>query len=668
MFCMIVSSVRSTQFLKKLATITLLILTSGYLFSQTANSTKPDSNVVNILLDSAFALESTDSRAALSVYKRANLLSKKINFKLGQAKSFHYSGIVYSDRSEYAEALRMYKQALVLYQTINNKRGEGACYTNIGNLFHFQSKLDSALLYYQRSIKPFTQSAQRDALSQAYSNAGVIFQKLGQYEKSNHYQLKAVKLARVANDSVALSRALINQGAVLYEMKRFEKFFEVGREALRIAEQIDDTYSLQLTNINMADYYKQKEDYSSAIRYGLIGLKYALKLGTPYDVADIRKKVGELYFLDRQYKMSEKYYKKALSDVSKIEAPEIAAGIYFALQKLYARWGAYKQAYKYQSLAQQYQDSTFGDKQLTIINELEVKYQASQKEEAIIRQRLQISQKELELQKSRRYIFYTAAAALSALFAIGALLLHFRHKRRLHEKEMIGLQQEKEIQILQALMQGEEKERSRIARDLHDEVAGMLAAAKMHMDSLTLQARNIIENKGFTKAADLLDEASLSVRKTAHHLMPEILMQHGLDTALRRYCASVSSGSLEVQYDCWTPVGRFGDGFELSVYRIVQELLNNVVKHAQASKALIQLNCHEDLLSITIEDNGIGFDKGSKEMGGGLLTLQTRVEALHGTMDFDSKEGEGVSIYLEFNLSKTHAYVSPQIAFETEHL
>lgn len=660
MFCVIEPRGRKTWLLQTLAAAILIAHHPSYLHASSINSAKRDTNAVNLLLDSAYALESVDSKAALSVYKRANLLSKAINFSLGQAKSYHYSGIVHSDRSEYTQALSMYKKALAFYQQIKNKRGEGACYTNIGNLFHFQSQLDSALFYYQRSIKPFEQSAQKDALSQAYSNAGVIFQKLGQYGKSNDYQVKAVQLARMAADSVALSRALINQSAVLFEMKDYNKFLAAAREALQISQKIDDAYSLQLVHINMADYYKQKQDYFKAIEYGLLGLKYALKLGTPYDVADIRKRIGDLYYLRKEYKTAETFYKEALREVSTIKAPEIAAGVYFALQKMYARSGAYKKAYHYQSLAQQYQDSTFGEKQLKIINELEVKYQASQKEEALTRQRLQISQKELELQKSRRYILIAAVAALLALFSVGGLILHFRHRRRLHQKELKSLRQEKEIQILQALMQGEEKERSRIARDLHDEVAGMLAAARMHMESLALQARNIVGNKGFSKAVNLLDEASVSVRKTAHHLMPEILMLDGLDKAIRRYCNSLSNDNLKVQYDCWTPLGRLEDGFELAIYRIVQELLNNAIKHAYATRIMVQLTAYDGLLSITIEDNGVGFNPETADTGAGMLTLQTRVEALNGTIDIDAQEGEGVSIYLEFKIPEMHINPLPE--------
>jgi len=203
-------------------------------------------------------------------------------------------------------------------------------------------------------------------------------------------------------------------------------------------------------------------------------------------------------------------------------------------------------------------------------------------------------------------------------------------------------------------MQGEEKERTRIARDLHDEVASMLAAAKMHMNSLVLQAQEIIQHKGYHQVVDLLDEASVSVRKTAHNLMPEVLMQHGLDKALRRFCTNISNDKLLViQYDSWGDFKRFVPNFELSVYRVVQELLNNIIKHAQASETLVQLSCQDQVLSITIEDNGIGFaPENLSKTGTGMSSIKSRVHALQGKIDILSEMGKGASIYLEFETTE----------------
>lgn len=211
-------------------------------------------------------------------------------------------------------------------------------------------------------------------------------------------------------------------------------------------------------------------------------------------------------------------------------------------------------------------------------------------------------------------------------------------------------QQLKEMQLWEALVNGEEKERSRIAKDLHDGVAGMLAAAKMHLASLHSSEREIAETAAFKQAIQLLEEAAVEVRKTSHNLMPELLLQHGLDEALRRYCCNISNNStLVVRYDSWGELKRYKSSFELSVYRIVQELVNNIVKHAQASEAVVQFHCDEKVLYVTVEDNGIGFSNGqSQKEGMGLSNLHARIKAMNGQIELNAVTGQGVNVYLEF--------------------
>jgi signal transduction histidine kinase len=233
-----------------------------------------------------------------------------------------------------------------------------------------------------------------------------------------------------------------------------------------------------------------------------------------------------------------------------------------------------------------------------------------------------------------------------ALLIAALFYIRYRNKKRIHQKEIQSLQQQKEIQLLQALMQGEEKERSRIAKDLHDGVAGMLAAVKMQLSTEDEELKTL---KGYTKAVQLLNEATAEVRKTSHNLMPEVLLQHGLDEALRRYCSNISSASLQVHYYFIGEEQRYVAGFELSVYRIVQELLNNIFKHSRATEASVQLSVQDTVLSISIEDNGVGFAKQPAQTGGmGLDSLRSRIRALNGNIEVNSETGGGVNAYLEF--------------------
>lgn len=603
-----------------------------------------DSLRVKHLLDSAYALESVSGDNALRVYAEAIRVSREINYVLGEAKALHYSGIVYSDKSMYPEALERYRQAVTAYRRINYSRGIGACFINVGNVYRFQSKLDSSLVNYQKALQILIKNNHIDALSQAYGNAGGVFQELKQYERAFEYHSESVRYATLANDSVVLCRALINQGTVLNDLKRLDESLATQMKAMTIAENLHDDYSLQLTNINVADHYRQLRQYPLAIRYGMRSLQYALKLGTPYDVADIKKRVGDLYAGNREYDKAKALYLDAILLSEGIRATEISVSAYRALHNTHALLGDFRQAYKYLGLEKQYQDSILGEKQLKSINELEVRYRTLQKDEELARRQLQ-------LQQSRQYVVYSFGAALILLLSILLLAIGYFNRKRNHRRKLQEIEREKKIQVFQAVMQGEEKERIRIAHDLHDGVAGMLAAAKMHLTSMALVGPAVMKNSSYHQAVSLLDDASTSVRKTAHNLLPEILMLYGLDKALQRYCSSISNDKqLTIQYDSWGETARYADNFELSVYRIVQELLNNIIKHSKATEAIVQLSSRDSILSITVEDNGVGFTAEKLiEEGVGIASLRSRVQIMRGKIDIVSNPGEGVSIYIEFD-------------------
>lgn len=245
---------------------------------------------------------------------------------------------------------------------------------------------------------------------------------------------------------------------------------------------------------------------------------------------------------------------------------------------------------------------------------------------------------------------------LSLLITV-IILIRVRNKKRLHSRQLKSMRQEKEVQLLQALMQGEEKERTRIANDLHDGVAGMLAAVKMHFISIAFNNETLLKAEDYKQGIKLLDEVSLEVRKTSQNLVPEVSLQHGLDQALLRYCLSISNTSaLVVQYDSFGMIGNFVDSFELSVYRIVQELLNNILKHSMATQAFVQLSQQNDILSITIEDNYVGDSYQQLDPEGmAVKSLQSRIKAINGKIEWEFCEENGVSAYLEFetaNLQK----------------
>jgi signal transduction histidine kinase len=162
-------------------------------------------------------------------------------------------------------------------------------------------------------------------------------------------------------------------------------------------------------------------------------------------------------------------------------------------------------------------------------------------------------------------------------------------------------------------------------------------------------------NDDFTELMQMLEEASADLRKTAHNLMPEILLQEGLAKASLLFCERVRKGhSLQINTEIWGKVRRLPGDVELTTYRIIQELIHNILKHAGASQALVQIVFHESQLCITVEDNGRGMPADDSHRDGiGLRTIRERVKLLNGQIDTVSTPGEGTSVYIELNLAAT---------------
>jgi signal transduction histidine kinase len=208
--------------------------------------------------------------------------------------------------------------------------------------------------------------------------------------------------------------------------------------------------------------------------------------------------------------------------------------------------------------------------------------------------------------------------------------------------------------VVNSLLKGQEDERGRMARDLHDGLGGLLSGVKLSMNRM--KDNLIITNENmavFERSLDLIDTSIAELRRIAHNMMPEGLISYGLDEALKQYCSSINTnGMLQVTYQSVGLSERMPDAVEITAYRIIQELLNNILKHASATEAMVQIIRDEGRLNIVVEDNGRGFDKNSlkEKKGAGWVNIGARVEYLKGQLELNSEPGKGTQVNIEFNL------------------
>jgi signal transduction histidine kinase len=220
-----------------------------------------------------------------------------------------------------------------------------------------------------------------------------------------------------------------------------------------------------------------------------------------------------------------------------------------------------------------------------------------------------------------------------------------KQRDELHALALEKEKQNSKISTLTALLEGQEQERGRLARDLHDGLGGLLSGTKLQLSSLDSHRSENIE-EGISKSITQIDDAVEELRRVAHNLMPDLLMKYGLEAAIREFAVRMSNGTLDIHTEFINYSNSVSEEKQLIIYRIIQELVNNAVKHADTSEIIIQISEEENVLHLTVEDNGRGFDPAGLNVRktAGFHNIESRVQFLKGTMNITSELDIGTSI------------------------
>jgi signal transduction histidine kinase len=293
------------------------------------------------------------------------------------------------------------------------------------------------------------------------------------------------------------------------------------------------------------------------------------------------------------------------------------------------------------------------------VEDIETKYQTEKKEKENLKLKAKNIEAEAEQQKSKIFLMVSLLFILLG-GTIGLLSLkNSKRKRKLAEQDKeletqknLTLLKEQELTTINAMVDGQEKERKRIAEDLHDNLGSVLATLKLHFENLKMnrEKKKINQETLFDKTENLIDEAYLKVRRIAHAKNAGVIANQGLLVAVQMMAEKISSADkIKIEVIDFGLDKRLENSLEITIFRIIQELLTNVMKHAAAKNATINISLYDKNLNIIIEDNGKGFDfkKVNLKDGMGISSIKTRIEHLDGTFNVDSTIGKGSSIIID---------------------
>jgi signal transduction histidine kinase len=552
---------------------------------------------------------------------QAVLQSRKTgHFFLNSSRAFSNIGNAYSYQSEYREAAKYYYYAVTIGETDTTVAPFlGSYYNNMATVLLSIGQNDRAIFYLNKAEAAHMQSGSTRNLPSTYNNLGVAYSRKGDPDKAWEYFSKALDISRQFGKEQSEIAALINLGAACIERGEPAKGIPYLKAVLEKEKGVNPYYKETNALCLLGTAYLYLKDYASAEKYLLLTLERARELGIP----------------------------------------EFTQEAHGQLADLYSETGDFQKAFRHQEAFMTLKDSLTNKEKTEAINLLEVKYRTTQKDKELVEKQLLIRDQERKLTRKNIWIVGIASGTVALLVLFAAVYQKYRHRQRIQAKQILILKQEREIDRLKAMMQGEEKERTRLARELHDGVGGTLAAVKMNFAAVQKHFPFLQKEESFSEAMEMLDTMSTELREAAHNLMPESVVQNGLPEAVRRYCEQITKAKdLDIEFQVYGSFSQLDPDTVITIYRIIQELLHNIVKHAKATHAIVQLSLHDHLLSIVLEDNGIGFNPDEETTGIGLKNLRSRVQRMNGHMTIETAsqkdpnaQHSGTTVYLEFDLT-----------------
>ncbi len=621
----------------------------------------PDTSRIRQMINAGWNLLEKDTDSSLSLFRTALAQSRQSRFINGLIESFTGIGGGYGWQSNYKQSLAVLQEALPYTRHSTDHFVLAKYYTVLGAAYIHNSIFDSAIHYIYKSteeIELYAASAPHPSanVNRIYNNMGVLWSNLKITERSREYYLKAAEMALACGDTSGASNALLNLSSTYLNTDDWQKGVPYVRDVIAWNHTKRNREWLR-GRIFEAQFLAKEGKTEEAIRILNYLLPYVRKETNRLVISDAYWALGSVQYQGGAYALAE----NALQEALKVSYDdETVSYIYELLSEIYRKNGNYRSAFVYLKKGTELQRTLLNKEKIQALYEQETNRRVSEKNKDITRQQLLIATQREEIAKKNFLNFLILSATIILLLSAIMIYRHFRHKQNVQQNQLRIIQQEQEINNLRFMIQGEEKERTRMARELHDGIMVQLSTIKMNLKTLpaplqSLPASSYVRSDHYEQIIHQLENTTKELRQTAHNLMPDMLLAEGLPDAVFYFCEAITKNlPLKIIFHQDGPLPRIKAELELSIYRIIQELVQNIIKHARASQAIVQLFYTENqILAITVEDDGQGFNlTENKHISGGmgLQSIRSRMQVLKGIMEIQTAPGKGTTVYLEFDL------------------
>lgn len=572
-------------------TIILLAL-SSYLIAQVDID---KSSALLLLLKEA--REKNDHKKLAETYLALAELESKENFN--QEKSFEY-----------------YANSLIYFKLLKDTVQINAIDLKIANGYLASGSYSDAEKIFLRLLDYYKSHTDTANVLTTYLQLSDLSKKRGNTDEQYNYLKTALSLNLLYNDVKIDIRLLLDKAQILANFNELDSAIIVSYEAFKKSKETNERIYAGKSLFYIGKYNRLKANYQRAIKYLNQALDYSINI--PFDTERLL--------------------------------------LYDELSTSYERVNDHQNAYAFLQKYTALNDSILNKERFESINDIQRKYQTTEKNKDI--QNLEKEKEFVEAKNTQQRIaLYLLAAGFTLLLILIYYIIRFysqkiktehiinEQKEEINDRKIKELQDNLKISSMQSMIEGQEIERERVAQDLHDSLGGLLATVKLAFDGVKVKVKSLDKSREYNHAHKLLDHAVAEVRSISQNMQPGALKELGLVAAIKDLINRFDEEQYpEIDFQHYEVPNNLKPSVSLSIYRVIQELLHNSIKHAEASEILIQINKEDDLLVIQYEDDGKGFDPDKlKRKGMGLDNINSRINYLKGKIELDTKPNQGTS-------------------------
>lgn len=660
-----------------------------------------DSNItkVDLLIEKSFIVRNSNKKKSRDLAIQALSIAKSVNYESGQTKSLLAIGLVEQKEGNFQEAEVLFKEVLSIRERKKDVKATARAYHNLANLYREAGRIDDAEAAYKKTQELLIDYPTSKEMVELLNSRAVLFKDKGQFEEALFFLKRSEKLVIDFGDDLLLANTLLNLGNVYLELDNWEKTEVCYFKSLALYTKMENKKGIGKCLINLGAYHNDYGEFEEAIPYLLDALKYEkniskLDLANTYNnlgVAVAYQGLGKKYNLEKSYQKAlqlyqdlgnermqaltgnnlgkhhyeEKEFDEAITYlliadnlISTSESPVTKCNLFYNIYKSYNAKNNDDLAYEY---LQKYNElrTTLNRNYLSAVT-MERNLEEAENKVTLL------ELNEVEQKRQNQLL----VGGMVILFLIFTAIIGFINAKRNRQKQLIAeyevekanqeiddLLRDQALLTANAKMAGTEETQKRIAKDLHDGLGILLSTIKLYFQEVD---KHLIEIKSdllqkHQKAGELLDKAHEEVRRISHEMISEVLEQFGLVEELKDLIITLNTThQIDAKFYENGMKERFGVEWEGKVYKIIQELIGNVLKHAKANKITVQLSRIGEEINILVEDNGVGFDpeKVSEKKGVGLRIIASRIDELNGRFHIDSGTGHGTTVSIDVPIPK----------------